>query len=141
MRPTIQVIRNKHSQCEKPSDLLVQQPTLVSKKKAREQTSGTRVRSLTQTDKELSGYLIEWRGAISTYDVSRDGAPSLQSLHLTCYAERSTSADVIRSWGNSATRRLFESGRSRFRGLDTESALELLAILNAAERLDHIGPL
>src|SRR6266566_5161877 len=34
----------------------------------------------------------------------------------------------------SATRRLFESGKSRFRGLDTESALELLAILNAAER-------
>jgi proteic killer suppression protein len=43
--------------------------------------------------------------------------------------------------GNSATRRLFESGKSRFRGLDTESALELLAILNAAERLDHISPL
>ncbi len=41
----------------------------------------------------------------------------------------------------SATRRLFESGKSRFRGLDTESALELLAILNAAERLDHISPL
>jgi toxin HigB-1 len=48
---------------------------------------------------------------------------------------------VIRSWGNSATRRLFESGKSRFRGLDTESVLELLAILNAAERLDHISPL
>jgi len=31
--------------------------------------------------------------------------------------------------------------KSRFRGLDTESALELLAILNAAERLDHISPL
>jgi len=41
----------------------------------------------------------------------------------------------------SAPRRLFESGKSRFRGLDTESALELLAILNAAERLDHISPL
>jgi proteic killer suppression protein len=48
---------------------------------------------------------------------------------------------VIRSWGNSATRRLFESGKSRFRSLDTESALELLAILNAARRLDHISPL
>jgi proteic killer suppression protein len=48
---------------------------------------------------------------------------------------------VIRSWGNSATRRLFESGRSRFRGLDAEAALELLAILHAAERLDHISPL
>ena len=48
---------------------------------------------------------------------------------------------MISSWGNSATRRLFESGKSRFRGLDAESALELLAILNAAERLDHISPL
>ena len=48
---------------------------------------------------------------------------------------------MIRSWGKSATRRLFEAGKSRFRGLDTESALELLAILNAAEQLDHISPL
>ena len=48
---------------------------------------------------------------------------------------------MIRSWGNSATRRLFESGKSRFRSLDTDAALELLAILNAAERLDHISPL
>ena len=42
---------------------------------------------------------------------------------------------MIRSWANSATRRLFESGKSRFR--DTETALELLAILNAAERLNR----
>ena len=48
---------------------------------------------------------------------------------------------MIRSWGNSATRRLFETGRSRFRGLDAEEALELLAILHAAERLNHISPL
>ena len=48
---------------------------------------------------------------------------------------------MIRSWGNSATRRLFETGKSRFRGLETELALELLAILNAAERPDHISPL
>ena len=48
---------------------------------------------------------------------------------------------MIRSWGNSATRQLFESGKSRFRGLDSEFAPELLAILNAAERLDHISPL
>ncbi|HKS87037.1 MAG TPA: type II toxin-antitoxin system RelE/ParE family toxin [Pseudolabrys sp.] len=34
-----------------------------------------------------------------------------------------------------------KSGKSRFRGLGTESALELLATLNAAERLDHISPL
>jgi proteic killer suppression protein len=48
---------------------------------------------------------------------------------------------VIRSWGNSATRRLFESGKSRWRGLDVDAALELLAALNAAERLNHISPL
>jgi proteic killer suppression protein len=48
---------------------------------------------------------------------------------------------VIRSWGNSATRRLFETGRSRFRGLDAEAALELLAMLHAADRLNHISPL
>jgi toxin HigB-1 len=48
---------------------------------------------------------------------------------------------VIRSWGNSATRRLFESGKSRWRGRDVDAALELLAVLNAAERLDQISPL
>ena len=48
---------------------------------------------------------------------------------------------MIRSWGNSATRRLFESGKFRFPGLDVDAALELLAVLNAAERLDHISPL
>jgi toxin HigB-1 len=48
---------------------------------------------------------------------------------------------VIRSWGNSATRRLFESGKSRFRGLDVGAALELLATLHAAERLGQISPL
>ena len=48
---------------------------------------------------------------------------------------------MILSWGNSATRRLFESGKSRFRGLDVDAALELLAVVHAAERLDHISPL
>jgi proteic killer suppression protein len=48
---------------------------------------------------------------------------------------------MIRSWGNSATRRLFETGKSRLRGLDVDAALDLLAVLNAAERLDHISPL
>lgn len=32
---------------------------------------------------------------------------------------------MIRSWGKSATRRLFETGRSRFRGLDVDAALDL----------------
>jgi len=48
---------------------------------------------------------------------------------------------MIRSWGDSATRRLFETGKSRFRGLDVDAALDLLAVLNAAERLDQISPL
>jgi len=48
---------------------------------------------------------------------------------------------VIRSWGNTATRRLFEDGKSRFRGLDADLALDLLAVVHAAERLDHISPL
>jgi proteic killer suppression protein len=48
---------------------------------------------------------------------------------------------MILSWGSSSTRRLFETGKSRFRGLDIDTALELLAVLNAAERLDHISPL
>ena len=48
---------------------------------------------------------------------------------------------MIRSWGSTSTRRLFEAGKSRFRGLDIDAALELLAILNAASRLDQISPL
>lgn len=48
---------------------------------------------------------------------------------------------MIRSWGNAATRRLFETGRSRFRGLDADAALDLLAVLNAATRLADISPL
>jgi proteic killer suppression protein len=48
---------------------------------------------------------------------------------------------VILSWGDQATRRLFETGVSRFRDLDAEAALELLAVLDAAGRLDQISPL
>jgi proteic killer suppression protein len=48
---------------------------------------------------------------------------------------------VIRSWGSSATQRLFEAGKSRFSGLDVDAALDLLAVLNAASRLDQISPL
>lgn len=48
---------------------------------------------------------------------------------------------MIRSWANAAARRLFETGKSRFRGLDADAALDLLAVLNAAERLDQISPL
>jgi len=49
---------------------------------------------------------------------------------------------MIRSWANSATRRLYEEGTGRrFRGLDLASALELLAILDAATSLQDLSPL
>jgi toxin HigB-1 len=48
---------------------------------------------------------------------------------------------AIRSWGTSSTRRLFEKGRSAWPGLDVEKALNRLAVLNAASRLDQIGVL
>jgi proteic killer suppression protein len=49
---------------------------------------------------------------------------------------------MIRSWANSATRRLHEESRSRkFRGLDLDAALELLAILDAATSLRDLSPL
>ena len=48
---------------------------------------------------------------------------------------------MIKSWTDSATRRLFETGKSKIRGLDIEVALERLAVLNAATRLDQISPL
>lgn len=49
---------------------------------------------------------------------------------------------MIRSWGDSATRRLHEEGTSRkFRGLDLDEALELLAILDAATALRDLSPL
>jgi toxin HigB-1 len=49
---------------------------------------------------------------------------------------------MIRSWGNSATRRFAEEGKaSKFRGLDTDAALELLAALDAATSLRDLSPL
>jgi proteic killer suppression protein len=48
---------------------------------------------------------------------------------------------AIRSWGNSATRRLFVEGKSSWSGLDRAKALNRLATLNAASRLDQIGVL
>lgn len=47
----------------------------------------------------------------------------------------------IKSWGNSATRRLFETGKSAWPGLDVAKALNRLATLNAMSRLDQIGVL
>ena len=48
---------------------------------------------------------------------------------------------MIKSWGNSATRRFFEDGVSKFSGMDIEAAEDLLATLNAATSLQSISPL
>jgi toxin HigB-1 len=48
---------------------------------------------------------------------------------------------MIRSWANSATRRFAEEGKSKFFGLDQETASELLAILDAATSLGDLSPL
>lgn len=48
---------------------------------------------------------------------------------------------AIRSWGNNATRRLFETGVTNLRGVDAPRALRRLAELNAISRLDEISKL
>ena len=48
---------------------------------------------------------------------------------------------MIRSWANSATRRLYESGRSKFKGLDVEAPLLVLAALDETASLAEISPL
>ena len=49
---------------------------------------------------------------------------------------------MIRSWANVMSRRFFETGKSsKFRGLDSEAAQELLATLDAATALQDLSPL
>jgi len=48
---------------------------------------------------------------------------------------------VIRSWANGATRRFAEDGKNKFRGLDEDAAIELLAALDAAGSLHDLSPL
>jgi proteic killer suppression protein len=48
---------------------------------------------------------------------------------------------MIKTWSNSATRRLAEDGKSKFTGLDVDAAVDLLAALNAATSLDDLSPL
>ena len=49
---------------------------------------------------------------------------------------------MIQSWANSRSRRFYEEGKSsKFRGLDVDSADELLAALDAATSLKDLSPL
>ena len=47
---------------------------------------------------------------------------------------------MIKSWANSATRRFAEEGKSKFSGMNEETAIELLAVLDAAVSLNDLGP-
>jgi proteic killer suppression protein len=49
---------------------------------------------------------------------------------------------MIRSWRNSATRKVWEGDRpNQFRGLDIETAVDLLLVLNVAKSLHDLSPL
>jgi toxin HigB-1 len=48
---------------------------------------------------------------------------------------------LIKSWANSTTRRFAETGKSKFSGLDIETAIDLLAALDAAAGLSDLSPL
>ena len=49
---------------------------------------------------------------------------------------------MIRSWGNSASRKVWDGERpNQFRGLDFEAAIDLLLALNVAKSLQDLSPL
>jgi len=49
---------------------------------------------------------------------------------------------MIRSWRNSASRRVWEGDRpNQFRGLDFDAAVDLLLALNVAKSLNDLSPL
>ncbi len=49
---------------------------------------------------------------------------------------------MIRSWRNAASRKVWEGeSPNRFRGLDVETAVDLLLALSVAESLHDLGPL
>jgi toxin HigB-1 len=49
---------------------------------------------------------------------------------------------VIRSWRNAASRKVWEGERpNRFRGVDFETAVDLLLALNVAKTLQDLSPL
>ncbi len=48
---------------------------------------------------------------------------------------------MIKSWANSATRRFALDGKSKFSGMDEDTALELIAVLDSATSLNDLSPL
>jgi proteic killer suppression protein len=49
---------------------------------------------------------------------------------------------MIRSWRNSATRKVWDGEKpNQFRGLDFEAAIDLLVALNVAKSLNDLSPL
>ena len=49
---------------------------------------------------------------------------------------------MIRTWANAASRQFFEKGKpTKFRGMDSEAAQDLLAALDAATDLKDLSPL
>jgi proteic killer suppression protein len=49
---------------------------------------------------------------------------------------------MIKSWGNSKSKRFYEQGKAtKFRGMDIEAAEDLLASLDAATMLKDLSPL
>jgi len=49
---------------------------------------------------------------------------------------------MIKSWGNSKSKRFYEQGKAtKFRGMDIEAAEDLLASLDAATSLKDLSPL
>jgi len=49
---------------------------------------------------------------------------------------------MVRSWRNAASRKVWEGGEpNQFRGLDFETAIDLLLALNAAKTLKDLSPL
>ena len=48
---------------------------------------------------------------------------------------------MIKSWAGAITRRFAENGKSKFSGLDANTADDVLAMLDAATSLDDISPL
>ena len=63
------------------------------------------------------------------------GVACVSPFGVVCYA-------MIRSWRNSASRKVWDGERpNQFRGLDFEAAIDLLLALNVAKSLRDLSPL